>query len=218
MSDQLVLPEKCCSTCGFLYGVGNSAIDRSNATFDPDLIRAASYPDPFSPNKGGFAQGCVTSVPYTLHRVWEEAGSFHVGNPEARHYTWAFVRSINCYHVMFRLITVSPFRQSRAMGDEELEEAEAQYLPINLDTVTTEIRRDRNDCKGYFRYHPGFTAVEHVNMQLEETRFERAQRTAESLNRATWITSRATVLSAIFAVVSVVAAIVAILVTLFGRH
>lgn len=211
MPDQPALPEKCCATCGFLFGVGNSAMDSSNAKFDPDLIRAASYPDLFSPNRGGFAQGVVTSVPYTLHRVWEEAGSFHVGNPEARHYTWPFVHSINCYYDVFRPITISPFRAGRPMGEDELEEAESQYLPITLDTVMSEIRRDRSHCTGYFRYHPGFTAVEHVTMQLEERRFERAQRSSESITRATWI-------AAIAAIVSVIAAIAAVVLPIVLRH
>jgi hypothetical protein len=218
MSNHPGLPGKCCANCGFLYGLGYNAVDRANALFDPDLIRDPTYPDHHAQTDGAFLRGYLTSLPYTVRRIWEEAGAIHASPPEPTHYTWATTRSINCYHSRFRPLRIASFYQNRPLTEDELEDRQANYLPIEWDEVDREIRRDKSDCTNYFLYHPGFTAADHVTLQLEEKRFEQTQSTADSLNRATWQMTNAAWVSAIFAVVSVIAAGISILVSLASNR
>jgi hypothetical protein len=78
------------------------------------------------------------------------------------------------------------------------------WSPQLWETIASAIRQDRSSCSGFCQYQPGFTAVQHTTLQLEEHKARRQEvyeqqmaQLNEGLIRATWVLAAATIAVAV---------------------
>ena len=182
------LPEKCCVKCGFLYGLTNEvahAADRESAIFDPDLIRIEAYLDEVLEDIGFDERALVASQVYTIStRIPSGVGPGTLPATRTENISREKVKGIFCYRNLLERISVT------CRGRDE---------PLDKwSEISQAIQKDRSDCPGFFKYHAGYTAPQHVQVLLEERRIERQENHeraiaelqeehAKSLKRATWV-------------------------------
>ena len=174
------LPEKCCANCGFLYGRAFDPATREDAFFDPDLLRDEEYPPSYD-GKPGF----VTSRAYAIQRYFERVHDQTprlirvVREPEplqVRSYCWRDTAAVYCYLKQFKPITVKHKPVGGLTIQQEIEVFEHQISPSWFNEIKHTIRKDRQNCGGFFQYHPGYSVSEHAKLKVEEDRIERAEK------------------------------------------
>ena len=184
MENSPILPTRCCAKCGFLYGLAANPASHGDAVFDPDRIRDNSYPPQF-----GKSPGLITSLPYVSQecRITVDHNSLketiELEPIEVRELGWADTVSICCYKNLFPNIYVErkPYQGTQIAYREYVENAS----PNNRDKILLEIRKDRQDCSGFFMHHFGYSPSQHIQLALEERRTQRQEEHERRLNE--WI-------------------------------
>lgn len=185
MSENKILPEKCCARCGFLYGLASFPASGDDAIFDPDIIRLADYSSRFLETELGYKPGIITSRPYVSRKYSKPkllekppAGqTFISGPPLINNYSWADTLAICCYKNKFR--TKSVWHTSITVTKQD--DLATLLPPFTRDSILQEIRKDRQDCDGFFEYHPGHSPSQHIGLQLEERRISRQEQHEQKL-------------------------------------
>jgi hypothetical protein len=162
------LPEKCCAKCGFLYGLARAPASREDAIFDPDLIRSKEYPPTFDRSPG-----IITSQPYVIQEYTYGNGGVQPDHPQIRQLCWGDTVFICCYLKNFTPISIK--RQSLSGTFDQIRDQLRLTIKPDWPQVNSVIRTNRQNCNGFFEYHPGYTPAQHIELRLEEQRIQRAE-------------------------------------------
>jgi hypothetical protein len=185
MKEDESLPQRCCSKCGFLYGLASYPASRDDAIFDPDLIRLEDYSPAVVERQQNFKRGIITSFPYVSQKYWKPqlgtepppGQTFIADPPIINNYSWADTLTICCYKNMFRARSVWHSGITVTEQDDL-----STHVPMTLNGILQEIRKDRQECGGFFEYHPGYSPSQHIELHLEEKRIERQEQHERKLS------------------------------------
>lgn len=151
-----------CVDCGFFYGytgLGESSEDRE---FDPDLLRTSIEQRGPNGSSIGMPRGSwdwVTGIARTMRG--------EPGTPQ--HWTWGLIDYMGCFKGVW-----GPWYQRMMSPFDRI--------------IKREIEKTRN-CPYFFAYQPGFSARQHLELELAEKRM-RATQEAET-RRWRWATALA---------------------------
>ena len=177
----MILPDKCCAKCGFLFGTTDQPATREDFSFDPDLIRSAEDPSSSYRTATGelllalelyFRLGYADFAPSSAPKD----GTY----PEP--HTWQFTRSIQCYRKKWRAISWP--RTSQTYTEP----------PEVWDEIRVKVHKDRTGCNAFFQYTPGHTPAQHIELQTEGRRIAREEKHEKTLTRLTVVAIALTVI------------------------
>jgi hypothetical protein len=183
MQESKIFPQKCCARCGFLYGLASYPASISDAMFDPDLIRREDYSPTLVERQLGYKQGVITSRPYVSQMYWRPqlgkepppGQTFISDPPQINNYSWADTLAICCYKNKYGARDVWHSSITATKQDDL-----STHVPMTLNGILQEIQKDRQDCDGFFEYHPGYSSFQHIELSLEEKRIERQENYQEN--------------------------------------
>lgn len=152
-----------CVDCAFFYGYTSLGETREDREFDPDLLRTSLEqrgPDGSSIGMPRESHDWVTGI------AREMKGA--PGLPE--HWTWGLIDYMGCFKGMW-----GPWYRSMMSPFDQI--------------IKREIEKTRR-CPYFFTYQPGFSARQHLELEINQKRL-RATQEAET-RRWQWTTALAT--------------------------